>query len=104
MYGREAEDYLVRLNDRFRLDATTTALDFSCGFGAVAERLAEQGVRLKVWDRSRNMCETALERWSRFPNAGLLELKQSRNAAENEVDFVLVNSVIQYMTSAESQS
>ncbi len=103
MFDRESEDYVDRLNNQFRLDAGTAVFDFGCGFGAVAERLAQQEVRLKIWDRSTNMREVASSRLSRFPNAGLLNLEQSDKAAAHEFDLILVNSVIQYMSTDELQ-
>lgn len=66
-------------------------LDYGCGFGHVAALLAPHVGAVRVWDAAPNMRDAA----ARLPGV------RPWDGTEGDFDFVVVNSVVQYMTADE---
>jgi ribosomal protein S18 acetylase RimI-like enzyme/2-polyprenyl-3-methyl-5-hydroxy-6-metoxy-1,4-benzoquinol methylase len=97
----EADDVARRLRQAMSLGPQTRMLDFGCGFGLVADRLAPHVAELALWDGSAN-----IRRWARVNVAGhrnirFLDLAGKPPAAA--FDVILVHSVAQYLTVPEIQ-
>lgn len=101
LFEREADFFVSRLCDAFSIDSDTVVIDFGCGFGAVAERLAARGAQLRFWDSSVIMRLKASQRLAALPQASLLDLSDPGQGPRGEADLVIVNSVAQYMTLEE---
>jgi SAM-dependent methyltransferase/ribosomal protein S18 acetylase RimI-like enzyme len=97
----EADDVAKRLQRAVPLGPQTRLLDFGCGFGLVADRLAPRVAELALWDGS-----ATIRRWARVNVAGhrnirFLDLSGEPPAAT--FDVILVHSVAQYLTVPDIQ-
>ena len=102
IFRLEARDYVDRFNRAFPAAASARVLDFGCGFGLLSAALAPHVRELVVWDSSPNMRKIAYRRLSeknnvRFADAAGIE----EDTSLGSFDYVLVNSVVQYMTFEE---
>ena len=100
IFAVEAADYVARLDARIGLDPAARVLDFGCGFGFVAALVAPRVAQVLAWDAAARMRHAARERLAGHRNARVLEEPGPR-AAGVRFDLILVNSVVQYMTSAD---
>jgi SAM-dependent methyltransferase len=92
LFAPESDHAAERIATEFPIASGMRILDFGCGYGAVAARLAARGAQVSVWDAAPAMREVAarnpaLHAWEPG-NAGCF-------------DLVLLVSVVQYMTPAE---
>jgi SAM-dependent methyltransferase len=102
MYREQAHEYVGNLISALSLDARWRVLDFGCGFGFVAEKLAPLVDELFLWDASANMRFHALANAAGHSNVRWLDLSGSQSPPTGpRFDLVLVNSVMQYMMSEE---
>jgi SAM-dependent methyltransferase len=102
LYHEQADAYVHNLTTAGFLEKKINVLDFGCGFGLVAERLAPRVGLLYLWDASPQMRRRAWFRTAGHPNVRLLEsLDWGSFHCLPRLDLVLVNSVVQYMTLAE---
>ena len=105
LYRVQAALYLEALTAAVELHAGQRVLDFGCGFGLVAALLAPRVGEVWVWDQSPNMCAVAERTTARFANVRLCDLSATHQVDLQpyigSMDLILVNSVAQYMTSAE---
>jgi ubiquinone/menaquinone biosynthesis C-methylase UbiE len=94
--------YVEKLVAAVPLRPKMRVLDFGCGFGFVAELLADHVSEVWVWDASANMRRRTQKLLERRNNCHLLDLANPVTAvSEPRFDLILVNSVIQYMTRHE---
>lgn len=102
IFAAEADDYVSRLCGAGLVGESDRVLDFGCGFGMVAERLAPRVAELGVWDAAANMRSRTLARLGDTPNVLFVDLSAGRlDDRVPAFDVVLVNSVVQYMTEAD---
>jgi SAM-dependent methyltransferase len=77
-------------------------LDFGCGFGHVAKMLAPHVGELHLWDASANMRRRARLNVAGCQNIRFLDLSNPESDdSQLQFELILVNSVVQYMTSDE---
>lgn len=102
-FAREAELFAQRLRDDFRLGADSDVLDYGCGFGFVAAALAPDVRTITVWEPARAMALHARATLAGVPNVQTVDLSPDREAPtdRSQVDVVVVNSVVQYMSEPE---
>lgn len=99
LYRVQSREYVRNLLGVVPMTPDSRILDFGCGFGYVAEQLSPRVAEVFVWDSSDNMCRQAMSRLTRLDNVAYLDLSApSRSPGNPRLDFILVNSVIQYMT------
>lgn len=99
IFRLEAKDFVERFNRMFTDATGARLLDFGCGFGLLAEEISSRVAELMVWDSAANMRSIAYARLSGIDNVGFVDLSDSSvDMPAGEFDFILVNSVIQYMT------
>lgn len=97
-----ADEYVKNLVQAVSLDEGLRVLDFGCGFGFVAERLAPRVSELSLWDGAANMRRLARARLAGFSNIRFLDLSApSAFPVDPRFDAILVNSVAQYLTPDE---
>jgi len=95
----EAQDYVSRLRSAIDLNQNSRVLDFGCGFGNISASLAPYVGRVAVWDSASNMRHCAYERLSAVDNVEFLDISHAEHdAAAGQFDYILVNSVVQYMS------
>jgi len=90
-----AGNYFENFKLAFPLSSETRILDFGCGHGYLASLLAERVRDVYIYDASLSMMELARYHNRKKGNVVVLE-KMSDHVPP--LDYVLVNSVIQYMT------
>jgi SAM-dependent methyltransferase len=99
LYREQAGEYVRNLTAAVPLDGRMQVLDFGCGFGLVAERVAPRVGVLYLWDASPNMRRHARVNVAGRPNVRFLDsLERGSLDGLPHFDLVLVNSVVQYMT------
>jgi SAM-dependent methyltransferase len=105
LFRPEADECVRNLTAAVPLTAGMKVLDFGCGYGFVAEELAGRVAVYYLWDVAASMREHALAWLARFGNVSLLDLSHPDGVpADVRLDLILVNSVVQYMQSAEFAS
>ena len=98
LYREQSELYVRKLAAAIPLRPDMRVLDFGCGFGFVAELLADRVGEILVWDAAKNMrCHTAA-RLALHHNCHPLDLRDPTTAPPLRIDAILVNSVVQYMS------
>jgi cyclopropane fatty-acyl-phospholipid synthase-like methyltransferase len=97
----ESEEYVRNLTVIFPITSQTRILDFGCGYGTIAERLARIGAKVDLWDAAPTMLRSAAQRLTGLPNIHEIHLTDSGSTERGPFDLILVNSVIQYMTATE---
>jgi 2-polyprenyl-3-methyl-5-hydroxy-6-metoxy-1,4-benzoquinol methylase len=98
----ESEDTVERLARLLPLTPEMRVLDFGCGFGYVAERLAERVGEVAVWDQSASIRRHARQHLAGCPTVRFFDPDDvSAGEAPPQFDLILVNSVVQYMTEEE---
>lgn len=98
----QSEEYAENLAKAIPLPSPMRVLDFGCGFGYVAEKLAPQVGELYLWDASANMRRHARVRMTRFANVRYLDLSSPAVFPPDPgLDLIAINSVVQYMTPEE---
>lgn len=95
LFAPESEEYVRNFLREFEPRATDRVLDYGCGFGVIARLLAPHVGAIRVWDDAANMRRIAAGNLAGIPNAAEWDRR------ENGFDYVLVNSVVQYLTAAE---
>ena len=99
IFSLEAKDYVQRFTSTFGDASHARILDFGCGFGLLSEALSPCAAEILVWDNAENMRRIAFKRLSRIDNVGFADLSSpDSDKSAGTFDFILVNSVIQYMT------
>ena len=96
-FPQEGEEAVRNLGRAITLTPDTVALDYGCGYGQAAAPLAPLVGRLYVWDHAEPMRRFAAEHLKRFPNVFAWEPGDTAVS----FDLIWVNSVVQYMTTAE---
>ena len=99
LFRKQSDEYVARLLAAVPVHSRTSVLDFGCGFGFVASALAPRVGSVAVWDPSPRMRSRASVTLKPHANARVIDLSQA--APAERFDLILVNSVAQYMTSAE---
>lgn len=97
IFEDEARDYVARLRTALPLTPGARVLDFGCGFGFVPRLLAPHVGTLAVWDASPAMRRRAVATLAGVHGVAPLDLA-SEPAPSARFDWILVNSVIQYMS------
>lgn len=100
LFAPESEEYVQRLTSTFPLAPSQRLLDFGCGYGAVAAAIASRVAEVYLWDASEAMRRHALTRLAPLANVHWLDLSRA-SVPEVRLDWLLVNSVVQYMSQAE---
>ena len=99
LFREQSDEYFRNIRTALGLDPRMRVLDFGCGFGHVAERLAPHVGELSLWDASANMRRHAHVNLAKSSNIRFLDLSAPDFLGpEQKFDMILVNSVIQYMT------
>jgi SAM-dependent methyltransferase len=93
----EAKDYVRRLLEVLPPVRTARVLDFGCGFGFAADALAPKVEELFLWDLSENMRRRAAANVCDHNNVRFIDLTEPNEIGQS-FDFILVNSVAQYMS------
>jgi SAM-dependent methyltransferase len=102
LFREQADAYVRNLVAALPPAPGANVLDFGCGFGHVARGLAPLVGQLCLWDYSENMRRRARSTVDTFSNVTFIDLAGGRPPeATLQFDLILVNSVIQYMTSEE---
>lgn len=99
LFREQSDEYVAKLLAAVHVHSHTRVLDFGCGFGFVASALAPRVGSVAAWDPSARMRNRASVMLKPHANARLIDLPQA--APAEGFDLILVNSVVQYMTSAE---
>jgi SAM-dependent methyltransferase len=99
LFREYSDEYVAKLLAEVPLHSRTRVLDFGCGYGFVASALAPRVSSIAAWDRSPLMRSRASAMLKTHANACLIDLSQA--APAERFDLIIVNSVVQYMTSAE---
>jgi SAM-dependent methyltransferase/ribosomal protein S18 acetylase RimI-like enzyme len=98
----EAGDYVARLRRLVGLEPGLRALDFGCGFGHTATRLAPHVGAVAIWDASSNVRLRAREKTRALANIELADFSTGRiDAGDPGFDLILAHSVLQYMSEDE---
>jgi cyclopropane fatty-acyl-phospholipid synthase-like methyltransferase len=92
-----AENFLKRLN----VGPESCVLDFGCGRGFISTLIAEQVGSVWAWDLAKNMRAIARSRLAGKSNVVVPEELPDPDTTTHRFDFILLNSVVQYMTAAE---
>lgn len=100
IFTHEADDLVERLGPMLSGLGSGRVLDFGCGFGFVAARLAPCVGELWVWDQSPSMRDEARARLSGFSNAHVA-VEAPPAGTTGRFDLILVNSVAQYLSTAQ---
>lgn len=99
LFRKQAREYVRRLECALPLQTQSRVLDFGCGFGFVAELLADRVAEVFLWDTAANMRQYAAANVSGRDNIRFIDLSDLEVLPPNlHFDLVLVNSVVQYMT------
>ena len=93
----EASLVARNLCDRLPLGEDDVVFDFGCGYGYVAEDIADHVCHVYLWDTVDHVREEAERRIGR---ANVAVASSSDLAGTRSIDFVLCNSVVQYMDEA----
>lgn len=102
IFRLEAGDYVQRFTRAFPGCSTARVLDFGCGFGLLSEALSAHVGEIVVWDSSSNMRRIAYRRLAAKNNVGFATAPGiEQDTSLGTFDFILVNSVVQYMTFEE---
>lgn len=100
IFQHEADDLVERMAPMLGPLAHGRVLDFGCGFGFVADRLAPHVGELWLWDQSPSMRQEAAARVARHGNVRVAG-EAPPAGAPGPFDLILVNSVAQYLTPAQ---
>ena len=76
-------------------------LDFGCGFGFITRMLAGKVKQLNFWDNSSMMLARTAESLASRDHASAIDLVDPADDPRNAYDLIVVNSVIQYMSTAD---
>lgn len=95
LFAPESEEYAKNFRREFAPKRTARIFDYGCGFGAVALRLAPFVSQIRVWDEAENMRGIASANLAKCGNVEI------GNRIEGGFDFVLVNSIVQYLSAKE---
>ncbi len=102
IFALEAGDYADRFTRAFPETKDARVLDFGCGFGFLSEAVSQHVGELVVWDSAANMRGIAYQRLSKIENVRFVDLSDgNEDARVTPFDFIVVNSVIQYMTAED---
>lgn len=100
LFDAESRDYFRRLGNAVHLEGCERVLDFGCGLGFVSALLATKVKNLFYWDYSANMLATAGARLATTGNAQAVNLSGPGGDLDRigDLDLIVVNSVVQYMS------
>lgn len=97
IFEDEARDYVARLRAALPLTRDARVLDFGCGFGFVPRLLAPHVGTVAIWDASPAMRRRAAATLADVDRVTLLDL-EAEAAPSARFEWILVNSVIQYLS------
>ena len=100
VFAVEARDYVDRLCNNVPIRKTDVILDFGCGFGYVATRLADRAAHVDIWDNAANVRAQALQKTACVGNIGYANFLDNDDP-KGRYDTIVVHSVIQYIMSEE---
>jgi SAM-dependent methyltransferase len=92
LFAPESEEYVRNFLREFEPKPTDRVLDYGCGFGTISRLLATKIGTIRYWDDVESIRRIAARNLAGVENAG------EWNGEEDGFDFVLVNSVIQYLS------
>ncbi len=95
LFTPESEEYARNFLREFDPKSTDRVLDYGCGFGQIARLLAPRVGAIRLWDEAENMRSIAAASVGACGNVGIWD------RAEDGFDFILVNSVVQYLDAKE---
>ncbi|HEY7564499.1 MAG TPA: methyltransferase domain-containing protein [Acidimicrobiia bacterium] len=102
LHEAESIEFARRLLAQVPLTRDDVVLDFGSGEGLAAEHLAPSVARIDCWDIAPSMRQSAATRLTRFQNARVLDGDPSEDPERaGTYDYVVVNSVLQYLPVAE---
>jgi len=102
VFRAEARDHIERVRRILKPEPSARVLDFGCGFGFAAERLAPHVGSVAVWDGSSSVRRRARARLAHLPNIEFIDLSRPEDSLPAErFDLITVHSVLQYMPEAE---
>lgn len=102
LHQAESREFVRRLLEEVNVTSTDVVFDFGCGQGLAAELLAPLAGRIDCWDTAPAMRTAAAARLAAFPNSYVFEEDPfEREFIDRTYDYVLVNSVAQYMSRSE---
>lgn len=104
LYEEQSREYVRKLTTEIQIPCDARVLDFGCGFGFAALELAPLVGKLYLWDPHPRMRLHAQRHVAHLPNVCVLANYPAVGRCDVEFDFVLVNSVIQYMQVEEFAS
>jgi SAM-dependent methyltransferase len=98
LFAPESDEYVRNFLREFQPKPTDRVLDYGCGFGGIAARLAPHVAAIRVWDDAANMRRIAAAKLAGCPNAAVWKRD------EKSFDYILVNSVVQYLSAEQLES
>lgn len=98
LFPPESDEFVANFLREFRPRPTDQVLDYGCGFGRIAARLAPHVGSVRYWDDAERVRIAASNNFKEIANI------QSWNGSEAGFDFVVVNSVVQYLSANELAS
>jgi ubiquinone/menaquinone biosynthesis C-methylase UbiE len=91
--------YFVGLYEKsFGFDGTEVILDFGAGYGNVSFFIRNKANRLYLYDKSVHMQDVLR---ANFQNSKNIQVVASVGEIEEKLDVIIINSVIQYMSTEE---
>lgn len=98
LFAPESEEYAGNFLREFGPKSTDRVLDYGCGFGQIALRIAPSVGSIAVWDEAENM--------RRIAGINLAGCGNGRvwDGVQSGFDYILVNSVVQYLSADELKS
>ncbi len=99
-YRAVADEFLAAFPD----STGKSLLDYGCGYALQSRRLAETGLDLLLYDRSAYFHGLIRERFTGVPGISILDDDALSAHEPGSLDYILVCSVIQYLSPAEFEA
>lgn len=101
VFAVEGTEYVRRIAPLLLVRRPQRVLDFGCGFGHAAAKLAPLVGEIWAWDAAANMRNHASRRLAGIANARMVEPAELERRTLPPFDLILVHSVIQYLSPDE---